>query len=841
MEYATDEDKKGASPPLHKRRDSRTETRPPLLTGRIKKTDPRNVKEKKLLPSNIKQRKTESGHSSFNSTDSLINIKSLYLSSLSHFRDDNSDNPTRVILNDYMNTVLEKNRKAFITYFGGDNVPSFETAYITLVPPTQNNALSSSWENHTLFLDVLDDKLFMHYVPQARRSTEWWCETLSGCWWAGWFGLAPFAIMPVSLSSGAVVFNKFLPQNFLGEEVAYTFAGCMVPSCTRQGWNFSKKQRNVMDPQGLTPGHSRIPHVLEFPSPKSSLSTALATGVVRTAPLLVFLWIKEMRAARILDSYEPLFWAAGFTISYVLHGGERVVTEFLDSIRRSNNKKQTEAIHMMSEKKKLLKHSIAQLHFLVNGDESDALVLKLDNEFNEIIAGKTLRRELKESLKSQQSLDENKEKIVKSLYTYLQFKIQGKRISSFYEEQLKNQIKQKISSLDSLNNLTAEQIHTKINILIETKILENDLNKNINSPEKCIDLIYRYIQDALGRARPSPNLKKKILERVNPLFGQEQEEGDKQIQALLKIPQDILNGNRYSKMKHKFFFKSAASLLFVKYIYSIQYDEKINDVVKKANKLSTSHTEPTGSTEHPQRPTESTELLDAVELLKNVPVDGVAKFIYDQNNLPPEPHMLERLRTFSHNVLGAAIPGRFLVTSFPLIATNVFGATVSKWVSLGLGGSDIGLRHVQERYVQEDFYTNLYYFGSRYNDFWPIRWAAKGLAAVCSLPIPTAVAGIIFEMMPGAPDYIKYVIAALTVTAEFSREFEFFDTHLQEGITDLVTCPLPQRIEDLLPQWLKVKRARARLNKRFNRMFKEIDSFDQDTTEQWYYLVTNTI
>lgn len=762
-------------------------------------------------------------------------------------RVNNPWDPKRRQLNRFIEHTLNENKISLaneLGYLEPDMAP-IETAYITYKKENSDERkdLVFNWDNNAIFIDTYDEKVLINYVPH-RTKEERLVEICQDGAWAIWFGAASFALVPITLSAGGMVLDSFLPvKGLISEGVAWTLAVAMTPALMLEGAEFSRTYRGHFLPRGLTPCSiaDKKPHV--FPHDHHNIDRTIGyfTAFVRTAPYVYYLWQIEYKVHKATKSLAPLYWIGATTIPYCLHSIVRNYNEYMESRHRSNIISKNAEIHMLSEKKKLLKHSINQLQTLNNGKDSDKLVVTLDKYFNEIIAEKILLLDLKHTLENKNQDINKREVIFKILAKYAKLRLKEKGIEQDVDQKIFDILPQ------SLDNTSETQLYLNIDLIIGLKILENELKSHAKEEQATINSIYLYIQGILGTSKENKALKSKVKNLVEPLFmGDDYEQ---RIEHLLNIPKEILRQEEYLHLKNNDLSKSAASLGFVKYVTLIDYNEITDSILQNVKKMSNkAFSSPQKNSPVRQRKTKETEsslLIDDAQKLKDLNIEGIKKLHYDQDNLPPEPRVLNNLRVYANRFLAYGSLGRIFSTAYPFVGLGQslgtsLGTAVAKGLGYGLGILDVPLRMIQEHYIQEDFFTNLRHIGSRNNDFWPIRWFGKGLAAICSLPRPLATAGIIFVMNPGSSLETKLMLSLFSVIPEFVADFQFNDKYMQDGITSFVTIECSPWVYDCFP-FLKIEQARARNNKRFNILKKSIDEFDKTTTEDWYHLITEAV
>jgi len=136
---------------------------------------------------------------------------------------------------------------------------------------------------------------------------------------------------------------------------------------------------------------------------------------------------------------------------------------------------------------------------------------------------------------------------------------------------------------------------------------------------------------------------------------------------------------------------------------------------------------------------------------------------------------------------GAATIGRFLWTHWGverILQYAGLGVTSSFYTSVGVAAVDVVMRAASEWYIQKETATSVRSCGSRAESYWPLRWAYNIVSSPNSLFFSLPIVGVIFkELGDSTPLYVKVIIAAVTVPAEFTSFFHF----LREGYGNILT------------------------------------------------------
>ncbi|MBS0272135.1 MAG: hypothetical protein JSR85_05755 [Proteobacteria bacterium] len=363
---------------------------------------------------------------------------------------DDPNHPTRVAINRLLERILGEN-----THLISDSRPQVQSA-IVIYTPRDERAVSLGpipWDDSALFLREFDERMFLN--PRSKKTIVMQIlGALEGP--AGAIALTPFVM---GISANLITFIPPGGNADLG--IAITGMLLAAPAVMRQMYDRLGKIGHYFwdEERGLTPSRAdKKPHTLKFEKEccgscsfsvlKLGTVFSLFNATLRSLPVGLLFW-EILRFSPV-----PRDWLIG---PLVLLYFEKTYEESQRVVHSAAKQSWTREVHMMHEKKEILKQRLKEMKWRINSKGSDELVNWL---FDEIEREKDKLREDKASPSGR-----NREHV-----SILSLFLTQRIAADIYE--------------DAVRQVTGRRGHVQ-----DTELLEAAQTLAASSPEKMIRLI----------------------------------------------------------------------------------------------------------------------------------------------------------------------------------------------------------------------------------------------------------------------------------------------------------------------------------------------------------------
>ncbi len=281
---------------------------------------------------------------------------------------------------------------------------------------------------------------------------------------------------------------------------------------------------------------------------------------------------------------------------------------------------------------------------------------------------------------------------------------------------------------------------------------------------------------------------------------------------------------------------SAVSLLFLKQQGSSTFEE-IDRLLAEAS--TTVENRESSS----QADEEMALLSEAVQTAHTVPIAALHQLIEDLSQMPGITSARSLLEYLPNWFSGVAQVSRFLLPlwylpkildylNVPQPTYPVCGVDFDPvfWSAVGISMTQMVVRAASEYYYQKITFLGARSFGSRSMAFWPVAWVTNLISAYPALYSALAGPRIIFDYLKDSSPVVRVLLSAALFPSEMASFFRFYKTKYGDATTNLITqyiCSTEQK--------------RAFLNQKIEWLAREIEMFDNETTDSLYNLTQGGI
>lgn len=260
-----------------------------------------------------------------------------------------------------------------------------------------------AWTDTAYFLEQLDKKFFNHPVSKIRIVLIA-LGAIEG-------GLAPWGISPLVMYLGENVLS-FIPVGGLASEgLVYTVIGIATIPCMQQiGELMNDIGKTIFDKTGFTPskndkgphiqntdfeietGYKRCCKYINIRTTPLSMILSLTTAFFRALPMGLLWWEAETPFSG--EAETPFAeYRNAFIGPLVVFYAAKAFKESMQACETFAHQRATEPLHMLKEKKRILRERIKTLERCLNAKDSDRLVIKVYALIQEELRKKNLPME----------------------------------------------------------------------------------------------------------------------------------------------------------------------------------------------------------------------------------------------------------------------------------------------------------------------------------------------------------------------------------------------------------------------------------------------------------------
>lgn len=289
---------------------------------------------------------------------------------------------------------------------------------------------------------------------------------------------------------------------------------------------------------------------------------------------------------------------------------------------------------------------------------------------------------------------------------------------------------------------------------------------------------------------------------------------------------------------------SAASLFFLKRMENPTFNT-LRDMIEEANlHMEQRHEDATleMDTDHPESHAshssiqELEQMGEVVQSMRGIPIAEAMHLIEDISQLPGITTMRRLLEYLAIRIPGIAEASRFLIPLWAIpeifydfgvtnVSVNILGAEIDPIFcgALTVSFAQLLIRAASEWYLQNEAYLELRRFGSTSSDFWPLRWAGNILSILPSAMGALAGPAILFNLLGDSPVYVKVILSAAIFPGDMVSFYRFFSKKYGNFIRSLTTNFVRT-----------TSQRRGVLNDEIENLYREIQRFDDTTTNEFY-------